>query len=247
MSRLAQASCQLTRVHDANSKAANSWPGNRTKYTYDALGELTSWKDAKCGTSCFSMTYDPLSRPLTRTEPDYFTQWTWGSSASSDNIGKLASVCTGVPAANGDHPNSCTANDTSASGYSESETYDRLSRLSQRSIVIPSSGTYTYKLGYSSTTGLLQNLTYPVSTSSYAFELQYGYTNNILTSLTDVSDTPNVTLWTAKATNGAEQITEETLGNGIVTTRTYDAVTNWLSSVQSGVSGGSGVQNQSFV
>jgi hypothetical protein len=38
------------------------------------------------------MTYDAQSRPLSRTEPDLTTNWTWGNSASSYNVGKLASV-----------------------------------------------------------------------------------------------------------------------------------------------------------
>jgi RHS repeat-associated protein len=77
--------------------------------------------------------------------------------------------------------------------------------------------------------------------------MQYAYTYGILSSITDISDSPNVTLWQADTTNAAGQITEETLGNGIVTNRTYDAVTYWLSSVQSGVGSGSGVQNQAFL
>lgn len=42
MSGLAQASCQLTRVRDANSRSAKGWPRNRTKYAYDANGNATS-------------------------------------------------------------------------------------------------------------------------------------------------------------------------------------------------------------
>ena len=54
-------------------------------YTVDSLGERTGWTDAK-GQS-FSMTYDALSRPLTRTEPDQFSQWTWGATPASYNVG----------------------------------------------------------------------------------------------------------------------------------------------------------------
>lgn len=42
MSGLAQASCQLTRVRDANSRSAKGWPGNRTKYTYVNNNPLTA-------------------------------------------------------------------------------------------------------------------------------------------------------------------------------------------------------------
>ncbi len=208
-------------------------------FTRDALGEKTGWMDAKG--QAFSETYDALSRPLTRSEPDYFTQWTYGSSASSHNIGKLQSVCTGT----GSSPTNCTGNP----GYAEGETYDSVGRLSQRTITLPgANGTFTYTWAYNATTGLLNTLTYPASyPSTYSLELQYGYSNGILQSVADISDTPNVTVWTNNSMNPAGQITEETLGNGIVTNRSYDAVTGWLGTDESGVGGGSGVKNLAFL
>ncbi len=194
-------------------------------YTPDALGELTNWEDAK--SQQFSETYDALSRPLTRTEPDLFTQWTWGATAASHNIGKLQSVCTG------------TGTSCNSSGYSEAETYDSDGRLSTRAISIPSDETFTYTWAYNSLTGLLNTLTYPESTSSYSLEVQYGYANGILSTVTDISDTPNVTLWAANTQNAFGQITQETLGNGVVTSRTYDGVTDWLGPVTAGVGVGS--------
>jgi RHS repeat-associated protein len=202
-------------------------------YTFDALGEETAWTDAK--SQSFSATYDALSRLTTRTDPDLYTQLTWGSSASSHNIGKLQSACTGTGT-------SCTS-----SGYSDSESYDSLGRRLQRSITISGYSAFTYTWGYNATTGLLNTLTYPVSTSSYALELQYAYANGILQSVTDTSDTPNVIVWTANTMDPAGHLTEETLGNGIVTSRTYDAVTQWLGTAQSGVGGGAGVKNLAFL
>jgi RHS repeat-associated protein len=208
-------------------------------FTRDALGEKTAWTDAK-GQS-FSETYDALSRPLTRSEPDYFTQWTWGSSAANYNIGKLQSVCTGT----GSSPTNCTGNP----GYAEAETYDSDGRLSERTITLPgANGTFTYTWAYNATTGLLNTLTYPASyPSTYSLELQYAYSEGYLSSVTDVSDTPNVTVWTNDTMNPMGQITEETLGNGIVTNRSYDAVTGWLGTDESGVGGGSGVKNLAFL
>lgn len=202
-------------------------------YTVDALGERTAWTDAKA--QHFYASYDARSRLLTRTEPDLYTQWTWGSSAASHNIGKLASVCTGTGSA------------CSSSYYSEAETYDNLGRQYQRAIAIPSMGTYTYTWQYNATTGLLDTLTYPVSTSGQALQLKYGYQYGILQSITDVLDSPNVTVWQANARDAAGQVTQETLGNGLVTNRAYDAVTQWLTSVQSGPGGGATVQNQGFL
>ena len=61
-------------------------------YTIDPLGEVTAYSDNK--SQSFSQTYDLLSRPLIRTEPDTTTTWTWGSTAASYNIGRLQSVST---------------------------------------------------------------------------------------------------------------------------------------------------------
>lgn len=174
-------------------------------YTVDALGERTAWTDPKG--QQFHEQYDALSRPVSRTEPDLFTQWTWGSSAADHNIGKLQSICTGTGS-------SCSSGD-----YSETETYDSLGRLYQRSIAIPSLGTYTYTWQYNATTGNLYTLTYPVSTSGQALELEYAYHTGDLQSITDVSDSPNVTIWQADNQDAQGHYTQETLGNGLVTSR----------------------------
>ena len=204
-------------------------------YTYDALGELTSWHDPDGNQS--AETYDALSRPLTRTEAESFTQWTWGSSSASHNIGKLQSACWYGG-------QSCVAK----RDYSESETYDNLGRLSTRTISLPSpspaTGTYTWQ--YNATTGLLDTLTYPTM-SGYALQLKYGYAYGILQSITDISDSPNVAVWTANATDPAGHVIQETLGNGIQNNRAFDAVTGWLNSTQAGVGGGTGVKNLGFL
>jgi RHS repeat-associated protein len=219
-------------------------------YTIDSLGEKTSWTDAK-GQS-FSMSYDALSRPLSRTEPDLFTNWNYGSAAP--NWGRLTSECT---------QSASTANLCTTSGsswlYNEFYTYDGLSRLSARTIVQSGNtggndggGAFVYTLAYSATTGLLNTLTYPKSTSGFALTLQYGYGYGLLQSITDTSDTTatcgnTCVLWTANATNGFGEVIEETLGNGVVTNRSYDAVTSWLTAATAGVGGGSGLLNQSYL
>jgi RHS repeat-associated protein len=201
-------------------------------YTVDALGEVTTYSDANG--RHFSQTYDALSRPLVRTDyvesPDLVTTWTWGSSATYYNIGKLQSVT------------AAGANGT----YGESYGYDSFSRLSTDAISVPSDSTYTYTYGYNPTTGQLYTLTYPTSTPGYSLELQYGYTNGILQQVADAHS--STVFWKNTGMNPRGQVTQETLGNGIVTNRTFDAVTGWLSSIQSGTSGGgvASVQNQSL-
>jgi RHS repeat-associated protein len=192
--------------------------------TYNALGELTQYSDAK--SQNFSVTYDALSRPLVRTEPGLTTTFTYGTSAGNHNIGQLQSV--------------------SAGSYSESYTYDDAARTTSRSITIPSDGTYLYELGYHAQTGLLDSLTYPVSTSSYRLKLKYNHENGLLKSVADFN-APSTVFWTANTVNPRGQVTQETLGNNVITNRTYDAVTGWLSSLQSGVGGGGTLQNESYL
>jgi YD repeat-containing protein len=105
-------------------------------YTINALGEVTAYTDAK--SQSFSTTYDALSRPLVRTEPDLTTTWIWGNSSASYNIGRLQSV---------------TAAST-AGTYSEAYTYDSKTRPSTRALALPGDASYTYTSTYNTTTGL---------------------------------------------------------------------------------------------
>jgi RHS repeat-associated protein len=96
----------------------------------------------------------------------------------------------------------------------------------------------------------LSTLTYPISTSSFALTLQYGYGYGLLESVTDTSDTTatcgtTCALWTVNATNSFGEVTQETLGNGVVSNRAYDAVTSWLTLATAGVGGGTGIVNRS--
>jgi RHS repeat-associated protein len=215
-------------------------------YTVDSLGERTGWTDAK-GQS-FSMTYDALSRPLTRTEPDLFTQWTWGSTPASHNVGQQVSECTQTVSP-------CSS--TSALYY-VSRTFDSDGRTSTIAITESGNpgndpgGVFLFTLGYNSTTGFLNSLTYPISTSGVALNIQYGFQNGLLQSVTDSTDTTatcgsTCTLWTANAMNAFGEITQETLGNGVVTNRSYDAVTSWLMAATAGVGGGAALLNQSYL
>jgi len=197
--------------------------GGRTN-TFDALGELTAYSDAK--SQNFSLTYDALSRPLTRTEPGLTTTWTWGNLAAEHNIGALKRVA--------------------ADTYAEDYAYDGTGRIASRTITIPSELTYTYDFTYSSTTGLLDTMTYPVSTSSYRLKLQYGYQNGMLQKISDFA-APTTVFWLANQTNARGLVTQETLGNGVITNRSVDDVTGWVSAQTSGVGVSTALQNESYL
>jgi RHS repeat-associated protein len=204
-------------------------------FTFDALGELTRYSDAK-GQS-FSTFYDPLSRPTQRIEPDLTTTWTWGTTAASHNIGRLASL----------------SSVASAGTYSETYGFDADGRPASTTIVIPVYGSNTFNYAYSPTTGLPSTLTFPASTSPSTFRLkaQYNYASGILSQIVD-ANTPSTVWWQANATNPRGQITGETTEDltghpQIVSSRVYDAVTGWLSSNQAGVGTGATLQNESYL
>jgi RHS repeat-associated protein len=206
-------------------------------YSYDGLGELLRWQDAK-GQS-FSMTYDPLSRPVTRSEPDLFTQWTWGSSAAAYEIGQLHSVCTGTTTAN---PATCDG-----SSYAESETYDSAERPLTRQIQIPGDRTYTYSWAYNSM-GLPDTVTYPATPQGFQLQLKYGYTNGIPTSITDIVP-DNIPLWSTSSStpvDGFGHYLQETLGNGVQVTHQFKADTGLISSITA-VKGSTSLQNNSYL
>ena len=133
------------------------------------------------------MTYDALSRPLTRTEPDLFTQWTWGSTPASHNVGQMISECTQTASP-------CSS--TSALYY-ESRTFDADGFGSSTRAITETGnagndpgGVFVYQHLRSATTGLPNTLTYPISTSGVALNIQYGFQNGLLQSLTlDTTDT----------------------------------------------------------
>jgi RHS repeat-associated protein len=229
----------------SSTDARGSW-----SYTPDALGEVTSWNDTN-GKS-FSALYDPLSRITDRFEQDLYTHWTYGSTQSSDNVGKLQCSFTYVPnggtfTSNPSPATGCspTNGDNYQVGYSEADSYDTLGRLTTRSIAPTQMQGFNYSYQYDPHTGLLSTLTYPSNAAGYALQLAYGYTNGILSSITDVTDN-NVNLWTLNSLNPAGQVSSETLGNGTTSAHTYDPVTALLTKAVAGLNGGTASQNQGF-
>lgn len=177
-------------------------------YTPNALGEVILQTDAKSQNTSFE--YDLLGRLKKRIEPEGTSEWIWGTSAASRNIGQLAAM--------------------TGPGYSESYVYDGLGRMQTTTIV--SDATYQIDYAYN-TSGLLHTLTYPASTAGYRLQLLYGYQNGQLLSVKD-GNAPATAFWTAGATDARGNIIAESLGNGIQTLRGYDSVTGLLDYLDSG-------------
>jgi RHS repeat-associated protein len=188
----------------------------------NALGETASQTDAKSQGTSF--VYDRLGRLTSRTEAEGTSTWTFGVSSANKDVGQITAL-------------------SGPGGYAETWTYNSLARPVSR--VINAGGTnYTYNFAYNSI-GRLQQLTYPTSTSSYRLKLLYEYQNSRLIRIKDFN-VPTTVFWTANAANPREQITQETLLNGVVSNRAFDAVTGWVKTIQSGVGGGTGVQNLEY-
>lgn len=204
--------------------------GQHRHYSYDALGEPLNWSDARGNT--FSVTWDALSRPLVRTEPDLTTTWTWGTVAANHEIGRLASVATNTA--------------------SEQYSYDSAGRLSKRRINVGATCDTSINCDYDfsyNIAGLLDHLQYPQMPTAYRFTPQYVYQNSVLSEIVDFN-APSQIFWQANTTNARGQVTQETLNpgaHGIVTSRSIDAVTGWVGSIQSGVGGGATLQNESYM
>ena len=207
-------------------KVASSDPdmGSWT-YDYYATGELKTQTDAKG--QVISFTYDNISRPLTRIEPEGTTGFVYGSSAAAHNIGKLQSV-------------------SAPGGYAEAFTYDALGRPQTTSYTedVP---TTPYQIDYSyNAQGTLDTLTYPVSTSGYRLKLQYSYTNGQVSQITDYNNSATQ-FWKLNATNASNQPIDESLANGVRVVSGFDGITGLVNYRQSGNSGStSNLQSLSY-
>jgi RHS repeat-associated protein len=189
-------------------------------FTPNALGEITLQTDAKSQNTTFG--YDLLGRLTSRVEAEGTSTFTFGTSAPARNIGRLAGM--------------------SGPGYSEGYTYDGIGRLQTRSIT--SDATYAFDYTYNNQ-GTLDTLTYPTSTSTYRLKLQYEYQSGQLLRVKDFN-APTTVFWQANGKDAWGHVIDETLGNGVKTVRGFDLAIGVLDSIQSGVGGGTGLQNLDF-
>jgi RHS repeat-associated protein len=195
-------------------------------YVRDGYGQLTQQTDAK--TQATSFTYDALSRPLTRVEPEGTTTWTYGTladnTASNKYVGRLKSV-------------------SAPGGYQETNVFDAKGR--------PQTVTFTedtaYQLDYAyNNQGQLDTLTYPTSTSSYRLKLQFAYGYGLLNLVRDFNASSTV-FWALNASDSMAHPIDESYGNGLRVITGYDTMTGTMYSRQSGTGGSTtNVQSESY-
>jgi RHS repeat-associated protein len=214
---------------DSSTTASNKW-----SFTYDAFGELLSQVDAKGQTT--TITYDALGRAVTRTESGLYSTWTYGTSSTNHDIGKLtqAQSCT--------DSTHCTGTDLKAQRVLTYDSYDRPSTVA---LTVSGTSQGTYTTTYDSDQHFA-TVTYPSS-----FEVQYSYTSlGSVYQLKEYSTTNP--LWTADQRDALQHVTSEHSTNrananvAIATTRTFDPNTGLPTELlAAGSSGSSGAFNWS--
>ena len=179
-------------------------------YSYNVLGELVSQTDAKGQTA--TMTYDTLGRPLTRVEPGLTSTWVYDNTAGGQKgIGKLHTAST-------------------SAGYLRTHSYDSLGRPSSTAIrSATGEPTHTVSTVYDSH-GRVERIAYPSGFTAQYLYTSLGYQNQM-------KEYGGATLWTANAVDAELRITQETAGNGVVTTRTFDADRGFVTAIEAGPSG----------
>ena len=200
-------------------KISSSDPDMGTwSYSYDTLGELVSQTDAKGQTTTFA--YDKLGRKVLHTEPDMTSRWVYDEAWMG--IGRLsAEEITAGPGA----------------GFERSFGYDSLGRPNQVSTSTGDENVYSFWAAYDAN-GRLSTNTYP---SGFVAQYSYnslGYSNQL------ADGTSHQVHWTLNALDAEQHITQETAGNGVVTTRSFSATTGRLLTIAAG--NGNLVQNLSY-
>jgi RHS repeat-associated protein len=184
------------------------------QYAYNALGEFVWQKDAK--NQVTAMAYDLLGRMTQRTEADLVSNWFYdayqGGGSCPKGIGKLCQV-------------------TSDNNYARTVAYDSQGRISSVTTTIDTALTLSYT--YDSV-GRLDTTTYPTGFAVQNVYNALGY----LWKVQRVNDPDTTVFWQANAMNAAGQVTEDLFGNGLTTTRTYDALSR-MQAIQSSNAGGS--------
>ncbi|MGD9883798.1 MAG: RHS repeat-associated core domain-containing protein, partial [Reyranella sp.] len=200
-------------------------------WTRNALGEATALRDTKG--QVFAFTLDALGRVTSRAAPDGTSTWTWGNSAVSRNIGRLAGMA--------------------GAGYSEQFAYDASGRPASR--IITSDASYRYDYAYNNL-GLLDSLTYPASVSSMRFRIGFEYDAGRLTRIRKLDQSrlerfkdptgAGNTLWQLNTLDSAGRVIDESLGTATRVITGFDPLSGAMEYRQAGTGGGSNAQNLAY-
>ena len=194
-------------------------------YGYNAFGELVSQKTARNHTFTFS--YDKLGRKIRSYEANEGTLcWNYGNTNHTSNkaTGKLVS--------NAKYSGSVSCSTTTTPTFKRSFTYDSLGRSSSTTTYI-NGAYYTQSQTYDAFSRPLV-ITYPTGTSSFAVKNLYnssGYLYEVR------NNSSNALIKRIDNINARNQVTQQTYGNGVTTSKGYNSISGHLTSINTTKSG----------
>jgi RHS repeat-associated protein len=189
-------------------------------YAYNALGQLVRQTDAKGQVS--TLAYDKLGRLISRSEADLISNWYYDSYKNgvvcNKGVGKLCQSET-------------------STGYNKAQTYDNLGRQVSSATTVDVPTPYSAAVTYDAN-GRVQTQTYPTG-------LVVKYVFTTLGYLKEVRDNAsNALYWQANSLDAEGHLLQQTYGNSIQTTQSYNPANGRISAIQSGT--GNNVQNLSY-
>lgn len=186
-----------------------------TTFDYNALGELVYQQTANQALASTStqMVYDALGRMTQRSMPEYTTNWSLDkyadSSACTMGLGKLCEV-------------------TTTHGVGRKVTYDSaLGRPLTAVQSVTGGPTYTSSVTYD-VVGRIAARTWPTGVQASYSYTALGYLEKVNNAATSAM------LWQAKRINAWGKVEQEAVGNGVQTTRTFDATSGQVNQIQAG-------------
>ncbi|MBI2778711.1 MAG: VCBS repeat-containing protein, partial [Gammaproteobacteria bacterium] len=183
----------------------------------NTFGDIVKQTDAKG--QVVTMDYDALGRMTKRTEAEGISQWTWDTAAQGR--GKLAQA-------------------TGPGGYKRIHTYDSLSRPVRVSSTLVGA-TYDIDTGYDQY-GRIGSVGYPFTATDKRLTVYNSYTATGYLSEVKNAASGGTVYWKATGVDAEGRITQEALGNGLATTRSFDP----LGRIKS-IATGSNIQNLAYV
>ncbi len=190
-------------------------------YQYYATGELKRQEDAKG--QVVAMQYDTLGRMSERTDPEGTTKWFYDTApmGTGTATGMLSHV-------------------QSPNGSNQVFTYDsdgRPWKVTRNMGMLDGNNSYVIQNDYDEY-GRIEKITYPVTAIDEApFVVQNNYNlNGYMDEVLNVTDAASsASLWKADVVNARGGVEQETLGNGLVTSRTFKPESGVVELIKTGM------------
>lgn len=235
---LGTAAKTVSRTYDAygSLKTVTDPAGNMTSLDYDVRGNKIAMSEPNSGVSGFtyngfgelktqtnaagqqvSLNYDVLGRVLTRTEPEGTT--TFICDTAAHGIGQLASE--------------------QGPGFSRSYFYDALSRPTGS---VETHGFHRFATSRSyDAYGRPDALTFPTGLGVRQSYTALGHLGTVQNAAN-----PSLFYWSALQVNARGQLTQEVLGNGVVTDRAFDPQTGLVDGITASFNAAGDIQKSEF-